>query len=93
MQVTIGTNDVQRTGDAVKYTIEQMGGQILEGPGMLPISKVEMISFVDPEGWKVVSYTYMIYMLFCKGVICFSVGGYSPTSDVLSWCNCVAGSG
>ncbi|RLN40178.1 lactoylglutathione lyase [Panicum miliaceum] len=52
-QVTIGTNDVRRTAEAIAVAIKDIGGQIIEEPGLMPVVKVEMMLFIDPHGWKV----------------------------------------
>ncbi|TVU20200.1 hypothetical protein EJB05_36399, partial [Eragrostis curvula] len=53
IKLTIGTEDVHRSEEAVSFAVATFGGKILQRPGVLPGSSTKTMSFIDPDGWKV----------------------------------------
>ncbi|TVU20148.1 hypothetical protein EJB05_36344, partial [Eragrostis curvula] len=53
-QVVIGTNDVYRSAKTVERLITVLGGAMLEKPCKLPRTNTVAMSFLDPDGWKLV---------------------------------------
>ncbi|KAG4992098.1 hypothetical protein AAZX31_09G176500 [Glycine max] len=49
-QITIGTDDVYKTAEAIKLA----GGKITREPGPVPGIKTKITLCVDPDGWKTV---------------------------------------
>ncbi|KAK7379984.1 hypothetical protein VNO78_32291 [Psophocarpus tetragonolobus] len=49
-QITIGTDDVYKTAEAIKLA----GGKIISEPGPVPVIRTKITSCVDPDGWKTV---------------------------------------
>ncbi|XVE70467.1 hypothetical protein DITRI_Ditri10aG0074700 [Diplodiscus trichospermus] len=49
-QIAIGTDDVYRTAEAVKF----FGGKITREPGPLPGINTKITACLDPDGWKTV---------------------------------------
>ncbi|KAJ6407117.1 hypothetical protein OIU84_010597 [Salix udensis] len=49
-QISIGTNDVYRTAEAVKI----FGGKVTREPGPLPGINTKITACLDPDGWKTV---------------------------------------
>jgi lactoylglutathione lyase len=62
-QVAIGTDDVYKSSEAVDLATKELGGKILRQPGPLPGINTKIASFVDPDGWKVVCLSSMLYSL------------------------------
>ncbi|KAK9681549.1 hypothetical protein RND81_10G010000 [Saponaria officinalis] len=53
-QVAIGTDDVYKSGEAVKVVIKELGGKITREAGPLPGLNTKIVGFLDPDGWKTV---------------------------------------
>lgn len=53
---------MQRTAEAIKLVIKDHGGAILEEPGIIPVVRVPIMTFMDPDGWTVVSDVYAILL-------------------------------
>lgn len=53
-QVAIGTDDVYKSGEAVKLVIQELGGKISREAGPLPGLNTKIVGFLDPDGWKTV---------------------------------------
>ncbi|KAF9662560.1 hypothetical protein SADUNF_Sadunf18G0066900 [Salix dunnii] len=49
-QIAIGTDDVYRTAEAVKF----FGGKVTREPGPLPGISTKITACLDPDGWKTV---------------------------------------
>eukprot|EP00271_Cylindrocystis_brebissonii_P016137 TRINITY_DN39361_c0_g1_i1.p1 TRINITY_DN39361_c0_g1~~TRINITY_DN39361_c0_g1_i1.p1 ORF type:complete len:384 (+),score=95.90 TRINITY_DN39361_c0_g1_i1:126-1277(+) len=49
-QIAIGTNDVYKTGEAIKVA----GGKIVREAGPLPGINTKIVACLDPDGWKTV---------------------------------------
>ncbi|KAL9262014.1 putative lactoylglutathione lyase, chloroplastic [Drosera capensis] len=47
-QIAIGTDDVYKTAEAVKF----YGGEIILEPGPLPVINTKITACLDPDGWK-----------------------------------------
>lgn len=56
------TNDVRRTTEAVKFAIKDHGGAILEESGIIPVVRIPIMNFMDPDGWTVVSDAYVVLL-------------------------------
>ncbi|KAK4486837.1 hypothetical protein RD792_006570 [Penstemon davidsonii] len=48
VQIAIGTDDVYKTAEAIKY----YGGEIIREPGPLPGLNTKITACLDPDGWK-----------------------------------------
>ncbi|PON82593.1 Glyoxalase I [Trema orientale] len=53
-QVAIGTNDVCKSALAVNLVTQELGGKITRPPGPLPVTKTNVATFIDPDGWEIV---------------------------------------
>ncbi|PON35016.1 Glyoxalase/Bleomycin resistance protein/Dihydroxybiphenyl dioxygenase, partial [Parasponia andersonii] len=53
-QVAIGTNDVYKSVLVVNFVTQELGGKITRPPGPLPVTKTNVATFIDPDGWEIV---------------------------------------
>lgn len=56
LQIAIGTDDVYKSAEAVNLATEELGGKITRQPGPIPGINTKITSFLDPDGWKTVSF-------------------------------------
>lgn len=52
-----------KSAEAVDLATKELGGKILRQPGPLPGINTKIASFVDPDGWKVVCLSSILYCL------------------------------
>ena len=55
-QVAISTDDVYKSGEVVEHVIQELGGKVTRKPGPIPGINTKITSFLDPDGWKTVSF-------------------------------------
>ncbi|CAN6546702.1 unnamed protein product [Malus baccata var. baccata] len=55
-QIAIGTDDVYKSAEAVNLVTQELGGKITRQPGPIPGLNTKITSFLDPDGWKTVSF-------------------------------------
>ncbi|CAN1857325.1 Lactoylglutathione lyase GLX1 [Linum perenne] len=54
-QIAVGTDDVYKSAELVKYVIQEVGGgKITREPGPIPGLNTKITAFLDPDGWKTV---------------------------------------
>lgn len=56
LQVAICTDDVYKSAEVVNLVTQELGGKITRQPGPLPGINTKITSFLDPDGWKTVSF-------------------------------------
>lgn len=57
-QIAIGTDDVYKSAEVVSLVTQELGGKITRQPGPIPGLNTKITSFLDPDGWKTVSFHY-----------------------------------
>lgn len=57
-QVAISTEDVYKSGEVVNVVTQELGGKITRPPGPIPGINTKIVSFLDPDGWKIVLVDY-----------------------------------
>ena len=53
-QVYISTDNVNKTAEAAKVVIKELGGNLIMEPVLVPTINVKMTGFTDPDGWTMV---------------------------------------
>jgi len=53
-QIAISTEDVYKSGEAVDVVTKELGGKITRQPGPIPGINTKIVSFLDPDDWKIV---------------------------------------
>jgi hypothetical protein len=56
LQVAISTDDVYKSAEVVNLVTQELGGKITRQPGPIPGINTKITSFLDPDGWKSVSF-------------------------------------
>lgn len=55
-QIAISTDDVYKSGEVVNLVTQELGGKVTRQPGPLPGINTKITAFLDPDGWKTVSF-------------------------------------
>ncbi|XP_050936016.1 lactoylglutathione lyase GLX1 isoform X2 [Cucumis melo] len=55
-QVAIGTDDVYKSAEIVNLITKELGGKITQPPSLDSQMNSKIISFLDPDGWQIVSF-------------------------------------
>ena len=55
-QVVIGTDDVYKSAEIVNLITKELGGEITQPPSLDSQINSKITSFLDPDGWKIVSF-------------------------------------
>ncbi|KAH1067659.1 hypothetical protein J1N35_032646 [Gossypium stocksii] len=61
-QIAIGTDDVYNTAEAVRL----FGGIVTQEPGPLPGINTKITACLDPDGWKTVCLSKLLYTVYFK---------------------------
>ena len=62
LQIAISTEDVYKSAEAVDLVTKELGGKITRQPGPISGLNTKITSFLDPDGWKIVSPFYLSYV-------------------------------
>ncbi|XP_022932238.1 lactoylglutathione lyase-like [Cucurbita moschata] len=50
----ISTDNVNKTAEAAKVVIKELGGNLIMEPVLVPTINVKMTGFTDPDGWRMI---------------------------------------
>ncbi|XP_004293297.1 PREDICTED: putative lactoylglutathione lyase-like isoform 1 [Fragaria vesca subsp. vesca] len=66
-QIAVGTDDVYKSAEVVDLVTKELGGKITRQPGPIPGLNTKITSFLDPDGWKTVSFHCVLLLSVFSG--------------------------